>query len=319
MSELVFKVPEFVKTASAEDLDLSALDAVIVGGDMRLDTRAGAWQASAKLRKMAMAGENVDPSYERSVNAACSLWGITDADFILNDVPGERIIVKTASDTAEFFIGDDEQLADSIHELLIKRASYPLPFCRECANKLLDYIEKNDSNVAESDKIDLTRLAGTQHFNKEAAAEEVIKRGDYALNHNNPAYAERMYKLASMCDQLDENSSFILTSAVTDAVDLFDQKFGLLNKLASEGMQRIENAAFMTALEALEKSASDTIMVDDENGVPRGRFMVADTRDRMAKWASMNGYSTTTDMNDIVDCVASMPSSLREDFCEAFK
>ena len=318
MSELVFKVPEFVKTASADDLDLSARDAVIVGGDMRLDTKAGAWHASAKLRKMAMAGEAVNPHYEKSVNAACSLWGITDNDFVMNEVPGERIIVKTASDEAEFFIGDDQQLSDSIHELLIKRASYPLPFCRECANKLLDYIEKHASEVDENDKVDLTRLAGTAHFNKQAAAEEVIKRGDYALNHNNGIYANRMYKLAAMCDQLSEDSSFILTSAVTDAVDLFDQKFGLMNKLASEGMQRIENAAFMTAVEALEKSASDKIMVDDENGVPRGRFMVEDTRNRMAKWASMNGYSTTSEMNDIVDCVASMPSSLREDFCLEF-
>ena len=319
MSELVFKIPEFVKTASAEDLDLSARDAVVVGDDMRVDTKAGAWTASAKLRKKAMAGETINPHYAKTVNAACSLWGITDSDFVMNELPGEHIIVKTASDTAEFYISDNEQLNESIHELLIKRASYPLPFCRECANKLLDYIEKNASEVSEEDRTDLTRLAGTAHFNKEAAAEEVIKRGDYALNHNNAAYAERMYKLASMCDQLNENSSFILTSAVTDAVDLFDQKFGLMNKLASEGMQRIENAAFMTAIEALQKSASDKIMVDDKNGIPRGKFLVEANRNRMAKWASLNGYSTTGEMEDIVDCVAAMPLSLREDFCEEFK
>ena len=318
MSELIFKVPEFVKTASAEDLNLSAHDAVVVNGDMRLDTRAGAWEAGAKLRKKAMAGEYINPNIEKQVDAACSLWGITDNDYKVNEIPAEHIVVKTASDSAEFYISDDQQLSESIHELLIKRASFPLPFCRECANKLLDYIEKNASEVSEEDKRDLTRLAGTAHFNKTAAAEEVIKRGDYALNHNNPLYAERMYKLASMCDNLNENSSFILTSAVTDAVDLFDRKFNLLNKLASEGMERIENVAFMTALEALEKSASDRIMVDDENGVPRGRFMVEETRNRMAKWASMNGYSTTAEMNDIVDCVSAMPTSLREDFCLEF-
>ena len=318
MVQSIFEVPDFVKTASAEALDPSVPDAVVVGKKYRIDTKAGAWVASADIRKQAMAGNETPSDQLRSVNMACSLFNITDADFVLRRLPGEHIIVKSASDSAEFHIGSDEQFEDSVQELLLKRASYPLPFCRDCANKLLDLQDSGKYTLSKEASVDLTRLAGTCHFNSSGAAREVRKRADYALNNNHKDYAERMYKLASMCEQLSEDSSFLLTSSVTDAVDVFDQKFHLLNKLASYGMERIENVAFMTAKEALEKSASDAIQIDDERSVPRSSFMIESTRHEMAKWASMNGYTTTEEPRDIIDCVAAMPDSLRADFCEIF-
>lgn len=317
MSDSIFVSPEFVNKASAESFDTSAKGAVVVD-KYRIDTPAGAWAASADLRKLAMEGQNVNPYTLMRVNEACSLFGIGDDQFKLPDVPCDHIIVKSASHTAEFHITDLEQLQDSIHTLLEKRASYPLPFCRECANKLLDYAYEHSYDLPKQDETDLLRLGGTAHFNKEAAAYEIKLRGDYARNHNDEEYAQRMYKLANMSSQLEDGSSAILTCAVTDAVDLFDHHFGILNKLASLGMTRIEDAAYLTAEEALQKSANDPVMVDDENSVPKGRLLVESTRQQMSKWASDQGYHTSSEMNDILDCVASMPASLRQEFCEIF-
>ena len=317
MNDSIFISPEFVNKASAESFDTSAKGAVVVD-KYRIDTPAGAWAASADLRKMAMAGEYVNPFTKSRVDEACNLFGIGDDQFQLPDIPCDHIIVKTASHTAEFHITDAEQLEESVHDLLQKRASYPLPFCRECANKLLDCAYEHDYSLSRQDETDLLRLGGTAHFNKEAAAKEINLRGDYARNHNDEAYAQRMYKLATMSSQLADNSSAILTTAVTDAVDLFDHHFGILNKLASLGMSRIEDAAYLTAEEALQKSANDPVMVDDENSVPKGRLLVEATRHQMSKWASDQGYHTSSDSNDIIDCVASMPASLRKEFCEIF-
>ena len=317
MEELIFQVPGFVKAASAADLDINSPEAVRVG-DMRIDTKASAWYAGANIRKKAMAGESVNPYYKQQVDQACQLFNISDKDYQLNPVACDHVVVKTASHTAEFFITDANKLKESADVLLMKRASHPLEFCRKCANALLDSAYTHGLELDKQDESDLLRLAGTAHFNKVAAAEEIQKRINYAVNHSEKVWADKLTKLAGMVDQMSEDSAGMLTNAVADAVDLFDQSLGLMNKLASEGMERIENAAFLTAEEALQKSASDPQMVDDTHSVPKGRFMVESTRQQMAKWASMQGYQTSTDASDILDCVASMPSSLREDFCQIF-
>lgn len=317
MDELIFQVPTFVKSASATDMDANALGAVCVDG-MRIDTKAAAWQAGAAIRKKAMAGEPVNPYFKQQIDRACDLFNITDRDYQLNPVACDHVVVKTASHTAEFFITDAQQLKDSASELLLKRASHPLGFCRECANALLDCAYTRGFALDRQDESDLLRLAGTAHFNKVAAADEIHKRIDYAINHNEHNWVERLRKLAGMVNKMSEDSAGILTTTVADAVDLFDRSLGLMNKLASEGLTRIEDAAFMTAEEALQKSASEPQMVDDEHSIPKGRLMVEATRAQMAKWASMQGYNTSTEASDILDCVASMPSSLREDFCNIF-
>ena len=296
MEELIFQVPGFVKAASAADLDINSPEAVRVG-DMRIDTKASAWYAGANIRKKAMAGESVNPYYKQQVDQACQLFNISDKDYQLNPVACDHVVVKTASHTAEFFITDANKLKESADVLLMKRASHPLEFCRKCANALLDSAYTHGLELDKQDESDLLRLAGTAHFNKVAAAEEIQKRINYAVNHSEKVWADKLTKLAGMVDQMS---------------------LGLLNKLASEGMERIENAAFLTAEEALQKSAADPQMVDDTHSVPKGRFMVESTRQQMAKWASMQGYQTSTDASDILDCVASMPSSLREDFCQIF-
>lgn len=317
MNDSIFVCPEYVDKAPADSFDTSAKGAVVVD-KYRIDTPAGAWAASADLRKLAMEGKKVNSYTLTRVNEACSLFGIGDDQFQLPEVPCDDIIVKTASHTAEFHITDCEQLQDSVHDLLEKRDNYPLSFCRKCANALLDYAYEHNYDLSKQDETDLLRLGGTAHFNKEAAAYEIKLRGDYARNNNDEDYAARMYKLATMSSQLDANSSAILTSAVTDAVDLFDHHFNILNKLASLGMSRIEDAVYLTAEEALQKSANDPVMVDDEHSIPKGRLLTEATRNQMSKWASMQGYSTSPEMNDILDCVASMPGSLREEFCQIF-
>lgn len=317
MEELIFQVPTFVKSASAADLDVNAANAVRVG-ELRIDTKAAAWQAGAAIRKKAMAGETINPYYKQQIDRACELFNITDKDYQLNPVACDHVVVKTASHTAEFFITDEQQLKDSAAELLLKRASHPLDFCRSCANALLDCAYTHGFALDRQDEADLLRLAGTAHFNKTAAAEEIGKRIDYAVNHAETSWVERLKKLAGMVDQMSENSAGILTCTVADAVDLFDRSVGLMNKLASEGLSRIEDAAFMTAEEALQKSAADPQEIDDEHSVPKGRFMVEATRKQMAKWASMQGYTTSTEAEDILDCVSSMPSSLRAEFCQIF-
>jgi len=317
MEDLIFQVPDFVKTASEADLNPAASDAVVVAG-LRIDTKAGAWNAGAELRKRAAAGNAMNPLYASKINDACNLFGITDKDYQYRPLECEHIIVKSASHTAEFFVSDLDQMNESIQALLIKRASYPLGFCRDCANKLLDCAYGHDYNISRQDEVDLLRLAGTSHFNKEAAGVEIRKRADYARNRGEEDYAQRMYKLASIAEQIPEDSSAVLTTTVADAVDLFDQQFGLMNKLSSLGMERIEDALYMTAEEALQKSASDKVEIDDEHSIPKGRLMVEATRQQMAKWASMQGYTTSTEPEDIVDCVSAMPSSLRADFCQIF-
>ena len=317
MEELIFQIPAFVKEAAASDLDANAPNAVCAG-DLRIDTKAAAWLAGATIRKKAMAGEDINPLYKQQIDTACNLFNISDKDYTLNPVACDHLVIKTASHAAEFFITDEQQLKDSVTELLFKRASHPLDFCRECANKLLDCAYTHGFALDRQDEVDMLRLAGTAHFNKVAAAEEIGKRRKYAINHNLSEWADRLEKLAGVVDKMTEDSSGTLTNTVADAVDLFDRSNNLLNKLASEGMSRIEDAAFMTAEEALQKSASEPQEIDDEHSVPKGRFMVEASRQQMAKWASMQGYNTSTEASDILDCVASMPSSLRAEFCQIF-
>lgn len=314
----IFEVPAFVQNASPESVDATSPGAVIVGKDLRIDTPAAAWLSSSRLRKEAMNGKAANSYEQRKVTEALELFGIRDSDFKLCAPSGEHIIVKTASDTAEFYVYNDQQLADCIHALLEKRASAELPFCRDCANKLLDVAYATGRHMERTDESDLLRLAGTCHFNKEASGAEVRKRADYARNMGDEDYAQRMYKLAGMVESLTPDSSMIVTSAIADAVDLFDHKFSLMYKRADYGMEPIEKVAYLTASEALSKQASDRVEIDSDNSIPRGSLMVENNRHLMAKWASDNGYSTSEEADDIVDCVASMPTSLRVEFCERF-
>lgn len=318
MSDYIYNVPDFVANAKEDMLDVHARDAVVVGDRYRIDNRAAAWCSAAELQKQAAAGERVDPYAKQMVDEACQLFGIGEKDFALPELPMEHIIVKQASDVAEFFVADAQQLKDNVDVLMAKRADYPLAFCRECANKLLDCAYAHDYDLPKEDEVALLRMGGTAHFNKEAAAREIEKRGDYAKNHGSDSYASLLYKLANQCLQMAENGSCLLSNAVTDTVDSFDREFGLVHKLASAGLDFIEKAAYMTADEALSKSASEPVEIDDEHSIPRSRLMVEDTRQQMVKWASMQGYSTTDEAKDIVDCVSAMPSSLRAEFCEIF-
>lgn len=315
---LLYKTPLFVKEANDDQFDTTRSDAVVVEG-LRIDNKAAAWKASATLRKRAMFNEPVSPYTAKMVKTACDLYGITDNDFVLNDVPGDHIIVKTASEGMEFVICDNEQFNTAVNSVIASRTKNGLDLVRKCASALLQVQTKNGYTTAKDNERFLSKIAGTAVIDSDACKNEIKKRVTYAYNSGMPREAEVLRKLASLCDTMS-NTGHTLTNTIVDAVDMFDRETGLINKLAYEDMHHPEQVTYLDDAEAIRKQANELIDLGHGASMRRASIMNYENMERMSKWASDIGRDLPvySDVADVVSFVKSLSPSLKQEFTSKF-
>ena len=316
--EVIYKVPAFVKEASEDKFDTTRSDAVVVDG-LRIDNKAAAWRAAATIRKMAMDGNKPSNHAANMIKTACDLYGIDDSDFVLNDVPGDHIIVKTASEGAEFVICDNDQFNTAVNSVIKERTKHPIEFVRKCASALIDVQEKNGYTTTNANKVFLCKVAGTAYVDPAACKDEIKKRVTYAYNLGMDKEAVVLRKLASLCNTMSDNSS-MLTNTIIDAIDMFDRETGLIDKLASADMHLPEQVTYLDDAESLRKQANETIDLGHGLSMRKASIMNYENMERMSKWASDIGRDlpTYSDSNDVIVFVKELTPSLKQEFVETF-
>ena len=316
--DVIYKIPAFVKEASEEQLNADRSDAVVVSG-LRIDTKPAAWRAAASLRKMAMFGEHIEPTTADMVKKACHLFNITDADFQLNDVPGDHVIVKTASDGAEFVICDNEQFNTAVDSVIKERTKRPLDFVRKCASSLLEVQDKNGYTTDASKRDFLCKIAGTAYIDSNAFKSELQKRVTYAYNMHMDKEAETLRKLASLCRHMsDDNQAF--TNILIEGIDVFDKDTGLINKLASEGMHLPEQVVYLNDAEGIRKQANTKLDLGNGLSVRKATVMNYENMEAISKWASDIGRDlpSYSDCDTVVSFVKGLSDNLKKEFVDTF-
>jgi hypothetical protein len=314
----IFQEPELVKNANASDLDTSGEDALVISG-LRIDNPAAAWVSKATLKTLELKGEPINKYASEQVNKACGLFNITDDMFALKDVEGYSFIVKEAGMNAEFCILSQDSFEQAVNALFEKRASAPYTFCRDCAIELNNIKNNTGYSLDFEDNIRLQKMAGNLDFNTDATVEAIKQRAEYIRDYkgNYPQY-QSMMKLANICSDIERENSALMTTELIRCIDEVDREYDFMNKLASKRFTPIEEVAYLTREESLIKEASEEVDLDGVNKMTRRAFMIPEVCDEMAKWASDNGYATTADPDDIIDCISSMSESLREEFVQLF-
>jgi hypothetical protein len=307
-----------VKNANASDLDTSGEDALVISG-LRIDNPAAAWVSKATLKTAELKGEPVNKYASSQVNKACGLFGITDDMFELKDVEGYSFIVKEAGMNAEFCILSQDSFEQAVNALFDKRANAPYTFCRDCAIELKNVKNHAGYSLNFEDNIRLDKMAGNLDFNTEATVDAIKQRAEYIRDYKgNYTEYQSLIKLASVCENAKRENNSLVSSEIIQCIDEVDRKYDFMNKFASRQFTPIEEVVYLTHEESLIKEASELIELDDKHQITRKSFMIPEVCDEMAKWASDNGYATTADPDDIIDCVASMSESLREEFVQLF-
>ena len=314
----IFQESDLVKNASADDLDINSTDALVVAG-FRIDNPAAAWVSKANIKASELKGMPVSKYASARVDEACNLFGITDDQFQLKEAEGYTFMVKEAGLTADFCILTEDSFNQAVQAVFEKRANAPFDFCRKCAEELLNVQEAAGYVLSDTDYSKLSKLASRGDFNADATCDAIKARAEYArvyLGDNNTANS--LNKLASICVNAPRKGNSVIPLSIVRSIDEFDRKHGLLNKFASHTVTPIEEIVYLTHGESLAKEASELIEIDDVRSMYKRPFMNPDICDTMAKWASDNGYATTADPDDLVDCVSSMSESLREEFVQTF-
>jgi hypothetical protein len=314
----IFQEPYLVKNANASDLDTSIEGALVISG-LRIDTPAAAWVSKATLKASELCGEPINKYASDQVDRACTLFGITDDMFELKDVEGFSFIVKEAGMNAEFCILSQESFNQAVEGLFEKRANAPYSFCAKCAQSLID-VQKNTKYILDyQDQTRLEKMAGALDFNVEATINAIRQRADHILNYEgNYEEYRSLNKLANACQQANRVNHNAIAQEVIKCIDEVDRKHQFMNKFASKNFTPIEEVVYLTHEESLIKEASELIDLDEKHQIAKRSFMIPEVCDEMAKWASDNGYATTGDPDDLIDCVASMSESLRAEFVELF-
>jgi hypothetical protein len=313
-----FQAPDLVKTASASDLDVNAEGALVIAG-YRIDNPAAAWVSKASIKVDELRGSSVNKIASAEVDKACTLFGISDDMFEMHDVKGHSFIVKEAGMTAEFCILSEDSFNKAVQAVFEKRASAPYDFCRACAENLLGVQEAEGYSLAVEDMNRLQKMANRGNFNAQATKEAIEERATYAEVFGlNLAERNSLTKLANACSLVPREGNTVFPVEIVRCIDEFDRKYNLMHKLATHKVTPIEEIAYMTPEESLIKEASDIVEIDDVRTITKKPFMIPEYCDMMAKWASDNGYATTTEPEDILDCVSSMSESLREEFVQTF-
>ena len=313
-----FQAPDLVKTASASDLDVNAEGALVIAG-YRIDNPAAAWVSKASIKTDELRGMAINKLASAEVNRACELFGISDDMFEMHSVKGHSFIVKEAGMTAEFCILSEDSFNKAVQAVFEKRANAPYDFCRACAENLIGVQEAEGYTLTHEDNIRLQKMANRGNFNAQATKEAIEQRAEYAeIFGLNSAEYNSLTKLANACSLVPREGNTMFPLEIVRCIDEFDRKYNLMHKFASHKVTPIEEVAYMTQEESLIKEASDIVDIDDVRSITKKPFMIPAYCDMMAKWASDNGYATTAEPEDILDCVTSMSESLREEFVQTF-
>lgn len=313
-----FQAPDLVKTASASDLDVNAEGALVIAG-YRIDNPAAAWVSKASIKTNELRGVAVNKIASAEVDKACNLFGISDDMFEMNSVKGHSFIVKEAGMTAEFCILSENSFNKAVQAVFEKRANAPYDFCRACAENLLGVQEAEGYSLPPEDFTRLQKMANVGNFDAHATKEAIERRAEYAeIFGLNSTECDSLMKLANACSLVPRDGNTIFPIEIVRCIDEFDRKYNLMHKLSAHRMTPIEEVAYMTQEESLIKEASDIVEIDDVRTITKKPFMIPEICDNMAKWASDNGYATTAEPDDIIDCVSSMSESLREEFVQVF-
>lgn len=314
---VIFNVPPYVQHASADSLDPQGTGALTVSG-YRIDNQAAAWVSAALMKKASIEGRTISKVAYDKVQEACDLFGITNNDFQLKDVAGERCLVKKAGCSAEFVIYDEPSFQDAVNALMQKRASYPIEFCRECARELTRVADQYGYSAA-GNEARLEKMAGMSHPDSERCRTEIRKRIQYAAIRHMDKEVDALHKLSSMCADLTDKGT-LFADAMTDAIDTFDQGCGLIHKLAYEGMLPAEEAVYLSNEEFIRKQANTPIALDSERSVKSAVFMNTDSMERISKWASECGVvlKDHASVEEAAEIIRKMPETLRCEFVERF-
>lgn len=312
--DVVFQIPEFVKTASADLLDVHQEDALVISG-YRIDNPAAAWTTAATLRKLAMEDPAFfpEPRLEAMVKQACDLFCITDDSFHLNPVNFDKVMVKVANESALFTVGNNEDYVEVVGELLHKRASASYGFCAKCAQDLLSLGRDRGYELPENSEIALRKLAGDLPVDFERGAKEVDKRCRYARNVGMDKEASILQKFADICRNSKLES---VVPHIIESLDDFDRSCRVLTKSATADLIFPEDAFYMTPAEYIRKKANDDMSIGDGMSIKRGVLMSQDAKDNIRKWAFDCGYSLPDNPSpeEIVGLVSRMPESLKKEF-----
>lgn len=319
--EAIFKVPAFVKTASAEQLDTTSSKAVLVRPDLRIDTKPAVWLAEATLRKEAAEGQHSENYIRSQVDRALEIFGLSDSDFQIIQDPEEHFVVKTAGYEINTPIRTLSNFITIANNLLSKKASLPYEFRRVCANKLLGISKyAEDCGLPDNVLTGLLKEAGTNFTDAEAAKAEIFKRIEYArANKSDAMTVKSLEKTAELCDDIMNNTSRILSDEIAKTISMFDQQAGISDHLSKLGMSHIEDRLYLTGEENIRKEASKKLAVG-EGFISKAAFMLGDSRARISKWASSCGLRLSDDMSP--EACASAISKLNryylKDFFENF-
>lgn len=312
--DVVFQIPEFVKTASADLLDVNQEDALVISG-YRIDNPAATWTTAATLRKMAMEDPSFfpEPRLEAMVKQACDLFCITDDSFQLNPVNFDKVMVKVANESALFTVGNNEDYEEVVGDLLHKRASASYGFCSKCAQDLIKLGHDRGYELPEGKEMALRKLAGDLPVDFERGAAEVDKRCKYARNAGMEKEASILQKFSDICRSSNLAS---VVPHIIESLDDFDRSCKVLTKSATADMIFPEDAFYMTPAEYIQKQANDDMTLGDGMSVKRGSLMTQDAKDNIRKWAFDCGYSLPDNPSpeEIVGLVSRMPESLKREF-----
>ena len=312
----VFKVPPFVKEASAVLLDTSQEDALVVYG-YRLDNPAAAWTTVAMLKKQAMENPSFSPPNRliNMVNQACDLFSIDDSMFQLNPVDVDKVMVKEANESALFTVGNTDDFNEVVRDLLVKRASSSYKFCNKCAKELMKLASEKEYTVYDSDvKLALRKLAGDCPVDFTRGAAELGKRKNYAKALGMEKEAAVFARLEEICNSNPPESTI---PYMIEGIDEFDRVCKVINKTAAATFLYPEDAFYMSPEEAIRKKASERLTIGKEGyTVERRVLMNEEAQNNIRKWASDCGYSipASPDPEEIVSVINSMPESLQREF-----
>lgn len=311
---IVFTIPDFVKTASADLLDVCQQDALVIDG-FRIDNPAAAWTTAATLRKLAME----DPSYypaprlEAMVKQACDLFRITDDMFSLSPATFDKVMVKVANENAMFTVGDNDDYIEVVGELLRKRASSSYAFCSKCASELLKLGESRGYGLSEYQHIALRKLAGDCPVDFDRGAEEINKRYNYAKSVGMEKEASILKRFSDICMSSKLEA---VVPHIIESLDDFDRSCKVMTKSATADLKFPEDAFYMTPEEVIRKSASEELDLGDGLSVKRGALLSPESKDNIRKWAFDCGYKLgeNPSPDEIVSLVSRMPESLKKEF-----
>lgn len=312
-------IPTFVAEAEPSSFDAEVPGAFVVEG-YRLDNPAAIWKAAADARM----GASISSSTRSLIDQACELFDITEEHFVekkASDLVEEGIITITdGTHKASFNIYDRESLNKAASELLDSRDDLGYAFAHDCAHTLKTIAAYGNLGFDEDKVVAIRKLAADYPVNYDAVQREVESRIATAQHLGLDQEAAALSKIAAHCTT---NCPAELVPAILQVLDQFDTTTtgDALLKQASEHSYRLEDVAFLSNEELLNKQANSVVALDSSVSIRRGSVEQGLRTGAIHKWAADSGYvcSSSASVDDAIALVATMPKALRLEFANLFQ